>query len=574
VPRVSSARDARFGVVALASGYGVNWVELDPDDEQPSAEIALRPERLIHGQLLDLQGQAAAGVEVVLASLALPTMGVRLARREDPGHLLFGPARAKKLGAWPQPVTSDSEGRFTLRGVGSDLQATLIIRDRRYSQERILLKADGGSGPQRLTLSLHPARTLTGEVTFADLNLASSGARVFFNTFSTRLTFHPLVEEFTTDAEGRFRAHVESGEETVAYAQPPAGQPYLNVRRRLRWTPGATAHNLDLPLSRGVMIRGKVTEEASGQPVADAAVSFAPQPPLPGANATEKPISTPTLGLTRSDGSFEIVVPPVPGRLTVLGPSDEFVLREIEGETNPRRRGYAHANVPVDPKFDQPSPEIRLTLRRGITVKGRVIDSAGRPVPAATMISNYLRNDLFGAPLHRVWDARHPGRVQHGQFRLFGVDPGAEFPLSFLEPERKLGTTVIVSGKSAAQGPLTVQLQPCGTAQARLIGGDKKSVVRFGHHGLITLVVTPHSPPSLLEEEDLKIIDPKNYEDPTVSDGQGRISLPVLIPGATYRIYDYTTAGPDRPPEVRKEFVVRAGEARDLGDILIGKPRP
>ena len=36
-PRTSSSRHASFGAVALAPGYGVGWVELDPDDEQPTA---------------------------------------------------------------------------------------------------------------------------------------------------------------------------------------------------------------------------------------------------------------------------------------------------------------------------------------------------------------------------------------------------------------------------------------------------------------------------------------------------------------------------------------------------------
>ena len=55
-PRTSSTRHEDFGAVAMAPGYGVGWVTLDPDDDQPTAEISLRPEQVIHGRLFDVQG--------------------------------------------------------------------------------------------------------------------------------------------------------------------------------------------------------------------------------------------------------------------------------------------------------------------------------------------------------------------------------------------------------------------------------------------------------------------------------------------------------------------------------------
>ncbi len=57
-----------------------------------------------------------------------------------------------------------------------------------------------------------------------------------------------------------------------------------------------------------------------------------------------------------------------------------------------------------------------------------------------------------------------------------------------------------------------------------------------------------------------------------MSDSQGRIVFPVLIPGATYRIIDATTLRDPSGPRLRKEFTVKPGEALDLGDIRIEKP--
>ena len=50
--------------------------------------------------------------------------------------------------------------------------------------------------------------------------------------------------------------------------------------------------------------------------------------------------------------------------------------------------------------------------------------------------------------------------------------------------------------------------------------------------------------------------------------------FPALIPGATYRIVDQTTARNPNGPQLRKEFTVKPGETLDLGDILIEKPGP
>ena len=76
------------------------------------------------------------------------------------------------------------------------------------------------------------------------------------------------------------------------------------------------------------------------------------------------------------------------------------------------------------------------------------------------------------------------------------------------------------------------------------------------------------------ENGDLDWVDPINYEKPVAADADGRVVLPVLIPGATYR---FTDRAANQGPFVRRlvrEFTVKPGETLDLGDIVIEKPRP
>jgi hypothetical protein len=60
------------------------------------------------------------------------------------------------------------------------------------------------------------------------------------------------------------------------------------------------------------------------------------------------------------------------------------------------------------------------------------------------------------------------------------------------------------------------------------------------------------------DEDHLGRVDPVHYGSGWIADAQGRITVPALIPGATYRI----TAGSDR-----REFTVGPGETVELGDI-------
>ena len=74
-PRISSSRHYQVGAVAIAPGYGAGWVELDPDADQPAADITLRPEQVIQGRLFDVQGRPVRGVEVSVESMGTIVAG-------------------------------------------------------------------------------------------------------------------------------------------------------------------------------------------------------------------------------------------------------------------------------------------------------------------------------------------------------------------------------------------------------------------------------------------------------------------------------------------------------------------
>ena len=223
-------------------------------------------------------------------------------------------------------------------------------------------------------------------------------------------------------------------------------------------------------------------------------------------------------------------------------------------------------------------------LRRGTTVKGRVLGPDGQPVREAWMLSRVL---LLPQPWpwRHYWGGFH-GDVRNGRCELHGLAQGTEVPVFFLDPRNQLGATAIFSVKAAKDGPITVRLRPCGLAMARLVDPSGKPIAGYRDPFLISMVVTPGPDRSSRAEADkgllaadqdyLSRIDPERYAD-LVSDDQGRITFPALIPGATYRVRDDSAdENDDRTPpaRLRKEFVARSGEAIELGDILIEKPEP
>jgi hypothetical protein len=75
------------------------------------------------------------------------------------------------------------------------------------------------------------------------------------------------------------------------------------------------------------------------------------------------------------------------------------------------------------------------------------------------------------------------------------------------------------------------------------------------------------------DEAFLSNFDYKHYPNGPSTNADGRVTLPDLIPGAPYRISDWSTVNDlSRGIQLRKDFTVKPGETVDLGDILVEKP--
>lgn len=528
------------------AGHGLAWAKADLQMPSHETRVRLASEKVIRGRLIDVQGQPAVGVRVSVSMLHGPAW-------KDGGATAFvSPPEGFK--AWPGPATTDKDGKFTIAGLSPDLGGTLAVDGEEFTPTHAAIKAGKENRNQEFNLTLSPARILEGVVTAADTGKPVPKASIVCLDDGA-----PAYGQ--TDEKGRYRVRLAGGGQpglpTGVTAVPPEGQPYLPREAPLEWPKGAVKRRINLVLPRGVVVRGIVTDAATGKPVA-------------GAKAMAVVIgrflwspNTPRL-ITKDDGAFALVVPTGGrGHVLVKGPNNDYVTTEITGGEllGGKRNGdrnYADAIIPFESKPGMDALDVTAKLRRGVTIRGLLFGPGDKPVAGALMAC-WNRVDLSaqwqGYPIFSV-------PVSDGTFELRGCDPEMTYAVYFLDARNKLGATARLSAKEAAGKEVTVRLEPCASAIVRFV--DKAANPLKGHRANLSLVLRPGDEGVGADTIWLVNFDQVNYKAlNSVADAEGRCTFPVLIPGATY-----SGSWGNKP----NELTVKPGETLKF-EVVIEKPQ-
>jgi RNA polymerase sigma factor (sigma-70 family) len=580
VPRTDATMTMRqLRVVAYAAGHGMGWKALAPDAQQAEAELRLTSEQVVRGRLVGLQGTPAVGVQVHVVRVTRP--GQKGEREEDvvirvPGvGFPFGPRTAK----------TDAQGNFVIQGLGPNWKVELEIRDDRYQRDKddwIIDTADRKKC-ENIQLVLAPAHVVEGRVIYKDTGKPVAHARLVIAS--------PYVLDSETDAQGRFRVSLYpitlAGGEVGVQAFPPEGQPYLPKWQGVQFPRGVVHREMEVALPRGVLVRGHITEAATGKPVGGANVEC-------GSVFGE---CGPTHCTSGPDGIYQIGVAPGIQALKVTCPTGEYIPQVVGSAQGTLDKpigdpSYYHAVVELNIKPNAQVVEAPIQVRRGETVRGRLIGPDGKPVSSAVMFVSGHRP--------RSERTMHPTDLPDGRFEIRGCDPNKTYHVLFLEHARrvrlmmtveslksygqlwlpellgaqnKLGAVVELSARKTAE-PLVVRLAPCGSVKLRFRAPSGKPLA--GYAPWLQLVVTPG--PTIYKAEQDKTLAAEvitlvgrygnlGQGDP-LTDAQGQITFHGLIPGATYRL-KRTRQEPIN--EVLKDFTVEAGKTAEL-DITTPKP--
>jgi RNA polymerase sigma factor (sigma-70 family) len=575
-PRTASTRVFQVYALAAAPGYGLGWADLNPDADQPDAEIKLQPEQVARARLVEVSGAPARGVEVRVSGVRRPN--VRNEGRADGVSVGVNPPEG--LRTWPKAVTTDNQGRIAVTGVGRGVNVGLAVRDLRYARQGPSIDAAGAAADKEFTVVLKPAQLIEGRVLADDTGQPIPNAIVSArHLVRTERALGMSTSRFRADAQGHFVMNLPASENYTLEAFPTGGEPYLPRPIEVQWTKGAVKASHDVKVRRGVAIRGKVTEQGTGRPLPGSSVQYVP---LRGGDVITW--DSGSIKASRDDGSFAIAVPPDKGHLIVFGPTPDYILGEIGsdalyGDRSVRStrgsggiRARAHAIIAYDVKAGDPPLEVNATLRLGATIKGRALGPDGQTVADASIITT-----LDTTASNPTWPGFHQLKVRDGRFELRGLDPATVTRIWLFDPEHEWGATIDLSGKQADD--VTIRLQPCGRAEARFVGPDGKPIA--GHQPMLEFVASPGpsqydrmkpAEARLMAESDLLAnIDRKHYGNGPRTHADGRLTMVSLIPGALYRITDFSTANDEKGVQIRKDFTVKPGETVDLGDIVIAK---
>jgi protocatechuate 3,4-dioxygenase beta subunit len=562
-----AAQDHQYArVLSTASGSGMGWQELALGAPRQEVTLTLPREQVFRGRLLDLQGQPARGVKVYVTAV--------VAQETNKYRSMGFPYPPENLSLWPGPATTDDEGRFSLRGVGRGLRLLLQIRDNRYTTEdwEVTLAAEGKAPVPVHTLA--PARLLDGRVTYSDTKKPVPHALLLADTAHYGGPRHFVYG--VADAEGRFRIAPYAGDIYSITAYAPEGEPYLaRAKGFFTWPKGgAMKYEVNLVLPRGVLLRGKIIEEGSGKPVAGALLGHWSQPRDNPYYQQVGNVGDENSGELRvkSDaaGQFHITVAPGPGHLLVKGPTPDYLHvakpgADLDKTVGPNRWYYPDTVVFLSHKPGSEPPEMTVMLRRGVTVRGRVLKPDGKP---AADLRLACRNHVPGGLIFE----QDFLPVRDGRFALPGCDPEKSCPVFFFDAKNQLGAVAELSGKQAEE-EVTVRLLPFGAARARLVDERSKPFARQDLYGrlqsAVVLLVSPgfsSSKEGEIQADEIYWQNMNRERDAEQrTDAEGRITLPALIPGAPYRI---VTLEKGRRA-TKKEFAVEAGKTFDLGDIVL-----
>jgi RNA polymerase sigma factor (sigma-70 family) len=572
VPRQPAARGWGTYLLARLAGHALAMRELGgsttaAEPERRDVEIALLPERIVRGRLVDLQGQAAAHVRLGVNGFQEPEA------KDEYVHDWSGSGDPQPdVDCWPPSVTTDDQGRFVLRGVGRRWTVSLLVEDKRFAPQELTIHPEGKGPGGLVAVSVAPARVMAGTVSYADTGRPAAGARLTIICCPAARGSVARWMYTRTDGQGRFRVSPYGDPQFFITAHPPAGQPYVHVKEQeVEWPKGKLVlQGVSIVLPRGALVRGRATEQPSGKPVVGASIQYAP---LIAKNPAAERTQFGHLGqivTSGEDGRFQLGILPGPGHVLINGPTPDYGHQESNAERlyGPGRRNYryyADAIVPVNVKASGPPADLTVTLRRGVTVRGRLTGPQGQKVDQAVM---WCASGFAPPEYAHSWADRR--LVQAGNFEVRTCDPDKVEPVFFMDLEHPWGAVVRISGKQAGK-PLTVRLQPCGSVRARFVNQKGEPVPKLDAAQMVEVVVAAGIPWQEAEKSTglVGVTLPLAYTTwkgtrslPT--DAEGRVVLRPLIPGATFKVLVQGR----KSLETARQFTVKARETVDLKDIV------
>lgn len=325
------------------------------------------------GRLVDASGRPIAGAELVLSRSLLG--------KANGNDLYLDRYVREEL----VRLTTDDDGRFEwagLRGDSFDVEVDVPLHG------RMLLQGVSADGEREI--ALEPESTIAGRVVRAVSGEPVAGALVTASL--------PAIDEAfrstTTAGDGSFRLSGLPSGEVLVFAHSPSGAISLAVPELV----AGRAHDVDIELQPGILVRGHVVDDATGAPVVGATV--------------RSTLNRSTV-VTDADGRFE------------WGGYQEFELDFLVV----RAEGYGTFEARPTVRSGTAEATLDLRLPRGVAVRGAFTDSAGTPLAHARVIAIACQPDPQRPG--RSW----PSGIPRSEFRETTTDATGAFAFTGLRAD-------------------------------------------------------------------------------------------------------------------------------------------
>ena len=583
-------------IAAGAPGYGPAWIVAGSLLKGGEATLQLvRDDVPIRGRVVDTQGRPVAGVTVRAYWIFAVNAGI------DPGSLIAAgefqdnkatsyyrdPTWLGRQGTW----TTDADGRFEVRGVGARPDHLARLGRPRAGTSRGLRHGAAVANAAQATaaavgqvagndvdirpwprprsigatfeLIIGPSKPIIGVVRIKGTGRPAAGITVRGIEPTTGTWIYARA-----DQDGRFRilGLPKAGVYQLRTEARSGVEPYLNATPlTVGDTEGLKPIEAAIEVPRGVIITGRLIDQATGRPVRAAHVKYVKLPTNPNDGYT----GTGHSGAV--DPTFKMTVPPGEGLIyaNVRGEETPYTRARLrkedkgkgiggpgDGEAMTITLNSYHAYKFIDVPADARDFTVDLELTRGLTRKGRVVDLDGKPVAGAR---------CYG--LESTWRPSSR-RSRTTTFEVHGLEPGYPRQVIFAHKGRRLvGAVTLKDEDLKSEAPLEVRLGPPCSVKGRLVDEDGLPLA-----GATLSVMSYYGP----GDYDSLLTGPGALwpDDETITaDSDGRFEVTGLKPGVRCFIGVRIKARPNTRTDTGQVFrnIVpeRLGEVRDVGEVKV-----